>query len=590
MDQGAQDTFRKLAAYLPAFVGFALRTFPLARLVLLLALVSMVLEFATLSLMLPLAGSGTSASGVGAQITSLWGSVAGLLGMPTEQQTWLWLFLLLLGLRTANAFLQMSLNFRVSKQIHAYLSDRIFRRVVSEEPLARIFRKTIGHYVSLAGDETFKAGNIFFYLGQLLSAGMSALVGLVILFGFSRPAFWATIAFLVLCGLLLARGMRSILRRSSTALVLSRTLNTNFIESLNGIRSIRSLSAENFVVSGYRKQIQDYVRSLRIIDTLNQAHKSVPALLLIGMGLVWLWPGTNGQPKEMTVFFFAVTTMLIRILTSLGEFVAAGGKLVADVRASQDAGALLAPDNSDTESAGLQALAGPVQSIVVESLSCGYEEGVPVLQDVSAEFIVGRSYAWVGKSGSGKSTLADVLLGFLPVSSGRIVVDGVPHSEIDRSSLRRRIVLVEQQTRIFSGTVRDNVTMGVGATDEEVLDALEAAGLKDFIAAQANGLAASMDYQGSNVSGGQRQRIGIARALLRQPDVLILDEGTSAVDPTMKRDLVVRLTNRFRHGIIIFVTHDAEVLSAVDEVWAVEEGRFRCVRRAGTTGDLVRHA
>ena len=154
---------------------------------------------------------------------------------------------------------------------------------------------------------------------------LSALAGLVVLFSFSRSAFWMTMAFVGICALLLARGMSAIMRLSLEALVLSRSLNTHFIETLNGLRSVRSLSAEKFVVDNYRNQIRHYVRMLFKIDALNQGYKAVPA------------PHSRPDRRHLAVaesvcnrvciagVLFRVDHHAIRILTSLGAFVLAGG-------------------------------------------------------------------------------------------------------------------------------------------------------------------------------------------------------------------------------------------------------------------------
>jgi ABC-type bacteriocin/lantibiotic exporter with double-glycine peptidase domain len=570
--QGMYRTFtiRKLTGYLPRFIAFAFKTFPLVRVVLSLTLLMVALEYATLSLMVPLVqGSVGGASGV---LGVFWNRVAELLGFPLSQQTWLWMFLILLGARILIGYLQITLNIFVAKQIHAYLSDKVMRRVVAHEPLAKIYQRTIGYYVSLAGDETSKAGNIFFSFGQLLASVLSALAGFVVLFSFSRLAFWMTMAFVAVCALLLAREMSAIMRLSSEALVLSRSLNTHFIETLNGLRSVRSLSAEKFVVDNYRNQIRRYVRMLFKIDVLNQGYKAVPALILILIGVVWLWPKAPATGYASPVFFFALTTMLIRILTSLGAFVLAGGKLVVDVRASQDAGELLSQQLADTHDAGRRSLSEPIRLIEIKDVVCGYNGGRAVLKGISCVFEAGKSYAIVGKSGAGKSTLADAVLGMLPISAGAIRINDIPLSMIEEASLRARIILVEQQTRIFTGSLRDNVTMGVTASNEEVISALTAAGLGEHFAGLREGLATGVDYQGSNISGGQRQRLGITRALIRDPDVLILDECTNAVDPETRKVLVETLCRRFLQRILIFITHDSEVVSVVDHTLHIRDG------------------
>jgi ABC-type bacteriocin/lantibiotic exporter with double-glycine peptidase domain len=565
-------TIRKVAGYLPKFLLFAVGTFPLARVVLGLTFLMVVLEYSTLSLMVPLVRGNLRVPGVSGAIGDFWNQVAEILGFPGSQQTWLWLFLVFFAARVVVGYVQITLNLYVAKQIHSYLSDKVMKRVVAHEPLAKIYQRTIGYYVSLAGDETSKAGNIFYSSGQLLASALSALAGFFVLCSFSRTAFWLIAAFVAVCALLLSRGMGAVMRLSTASLRLSRALNTHFIETLNGIRSIRSLSAEKFVIDSYRDQIRSYVRQLFKIDALNQGYKAAPALILISIGIVWLWPGSSASGHASPLFFFALTTMLIRILTSLGEFVLAGGKLVVDIRASQDAGELLGQQFDDAKRQGRRVLDEPIRLIEVEGVVCGYNEGPPVLKGISCVFEAGKSYAIVGKSGAGKSTLADVLLAMLPISGGTIRINGTPLPLLDEKSLRSRMILVEQQTRIFTGSLRDNVTVGVVSSDAGVIASLVSAGLGEHLNDLPLGLNTIVDYQGSNISGGQRQRLGITRALIREPDVLILDECTNAVDSTTRRLLVRTLCKQFAARILIFITHDSEVISVVDEAWHIRDG------------------
>jgi ABC-type bacteriocin/lantibiotic exporter with double-glycine peptidase domain len=565
-------TVRKLTGYLPKFFVFAYKTFPLVRVVLGLTVLMVVLEYSTLSLMVPLVQGSVRVTGVSGHLGEFWNRVAAFCGFPRSQQTWLWMFLVLLAARIAVGYVQVTLNIYVAKKIHAYLSDKVMKRVVAHEPLANIYQRTIGYYVSLAGDETSKAGNIFFSVGQILASLLSALAGFLVLLSFSRTAFWMTTAFVAVCALLLSGGMGTVMRLSSDSLTRSRALNTHFIETLNGIRSVRSLSAEKFVIDSYREQIRRYVLQLFRIDALNQGYKAAPALILIMIGIVWLWPRSSASGNASPLYFFALTTMLIRILASLGEFVLAGGKLVVDIRASQDAGELLSQQLDDSKMLGQQILGEPIRRIEVQGVVCGYGGGTAVLKGVSCAFEAGKSYAIVGKSGAGKSTLADVLLAMLPISGGMVRINDIPLSLIDEKSLRLRMILVEQQTRIFSGSLRNNVTVGVVSSDAEVIDSLVAAGLGEHLIGLPLGLDTIIDYQGSNISGGQRQRLGITRALIREPDVLILDECTNAVDTATRRVLVETLCKRFSGRILIFITHDIEVISMVDEAWHIRDG------------------
>jgi ABC-type multidrug transport system fused ATPase/permease subunit len=193
-------------------------------------------------------------------------------------------------------------------------------------------------------------------------------------------------------------------------------------------------------------------------------------------------------------------------------------------------------------------------------------DGKPVLQDFSAIIRRGRSYAIVGASGSGKSTFLDLLLGFYVPAKGSILINGVLLCQIDPSVLRSKAVLVAQDTAVFNDTVANNLRLGFDASRGDLDRACRIACIDEFIADLPNGYDALLNYRGSNFSGGQKQRIGIARAVLRHPDVLLLDESTSALDGATREQVVGNLLKEYKDRILVFVTHDSFVMSRVDEV------------------------
>jgi ATP-binding cassette subfamily B protein len=334
------------------------------------------------------------------------------------------------------------------------------------------------------------------------------------------------------------------------------------------------MGGEEYVSARYHSAQNRYGRLLFLLDMSTFGLRSMPGLILIGLGLIVLFPSAGFYPEFSEIYFFTVTTMLIRILTFMGTVVTSGGRVAIDFRAAFDLKELTGrvekkPDQPVTEN-----LISEVTQIKLTDLCCGYLAEHPVLSNVSAELVAGRTYALVGKSGSGKSTLSDVLLGLLPPQSGAIQITDHHYHQINMASLRKKVVLVEQQTRIFSDTVRENITFGFAASQQEVEQAVEASGLSDFIASLPNGLETRLDYQGANLSGGQRQRIGLARALVRNPDVLILDEATSALDSSTRDLILQHLRELFQDKILLFITHDHHLTQTVDEIWHIKQGKL----------------
>ena len=563
----------KVLKYLPRFIGYVFSHFPSARFALLVATLGVVFEYATLSIMLPLASvNGQTASKTSMVVIDIWQRISKGIGLPDNPRTWLWLFLLLLGVRIGIGFAQTVLNTWVSKRIHSSLSEGIFSQVVKNEPMAEIYRRSVGYYTALAGDESFRVGQVFFNLSQALSGLIAAVIGLLVLLLFSPLVFQLTVVFLLLTAIIMGFVMKRIFSWSTASALLSREASTTFIEAFNGLRSIRSMAGEGFVVDRYDNQINCYARILFLLDIVNHGLRSLPALILIGLGLVVLFPSSGFMQDFSVIYFFTVTTMLIRVLAFLGTVVSSGGRVVIDIRAAFDLDDIIKNTPSDSQVPHTGKIISSVHHISISNLSCGYVYGELVLTDISAELKAGCCYALMGRSGSGKSTLSDVLLGLLAPVSGHLRIDGVPYQQIDLVSLRRKVVLVEQQTRIFSGTLRENITFGLTVSEVEMQIAIQAAGLAEFIIDLSNGLETQLDYQGANLSGGQRQRIGLARAIVRKPDVLILDEATSALDSQTRDEILGHLRRLFSQKILLFITHDSHITENVDEIWRLKKG------------------
>jgi len=567
----AAYAFRKIAGYLPKLIMFALRHFASARWAIALAVLGVTVEYATLTIMLPLAGSRNI--GFGTRVTDIWRTVARSIGFPDNTRTWLWLFLLFLGIRILLGLGQVTLNSYVGKKIMAFLCGGAVERVVVHEPLGLIYQRSVGHYLAMAGDEALRVGQIFFNSVQLLSAQLAALIGLVALYFFSPLALQLTGIFLVIAGLALLAMIGRVFAASGNASRLSRQVSTTFVETINGIRSIRSMAGEKFVVNRFVGFIDRYTRALFSLDMFNHAARALPAIFLIAVGLVSLYPRAGFFGEVSTVFFFSVVAILIRILAFLGEAVTAGGRVIADVRVAfeledvlENAEPVLELPSND--------LSTSVREVSFRDLNYAYKTNHAVISGISGRLVAGRCYALVGRSGSGKSTLADLLLGLLSPQQGELRLNGIAYAKLSMSSLRQRVVLVEQQTRIFSGTIVDNIAFGLTLRDSDLQNAIEYAGLREFVESLPQGIDTELDYQGANLSGGQRQRIGLARALVRQPDLLILDEATSALDSLTRDSLLKGLRELFRDRILLFITHDANVIKCVDEVWHIKKGKL----------------
>jgi len=568
----AQSSSKQGLRSVGPFLLYVIRRFPLTWVALALTFALLLLEYIGISLMIPLAAS-TSGTG-GGRVTVFWTKMANLVGLAPSLLTWVWLFLLLLGLRTIVGYIHVLVTAFVAKQVHRQLSSDVFSRVLLHEPMNQVYRRTIGHYVSLAGDDTFRAGTLINSTFLILANFFSASAGMVLLLLFSAQIFGVTVAFLAVSAVLVLACIRTMLQINAQSVSLSREAGTNFLEGLNSLRSIRSLSSEHYLLDTYRAQMRRYTRLLFDIDAIRAGTRAMPGVLALLTGVILFGPWFADRVTLTPETVFAGTTILLRVFAALGALMTAAGVFLVDARAAKDLGELISAheDAIDEQQpvATTRQNTTPFSSIELSRVTYSYTTGKSVLDKLDYRFVPGRTYAVVGPSGSGKSTLADLLLGLLEPDSGQIHLGGQNLGAGSARLLKNNVVLVEQQPRIFSVSVRENLLFGLAVDEQALWDVLDIVDMRTTVENMPAGIDTVLEYQGANLSGGQRQRIAIARALLRKPRVLILDEATSALDPDTRDTVVHRIKQRFSASILIFITHDHKIAALVDEVLEIQ--------------------
>jgi ATP-binding cassette subfamily C protein len=211
------------------------------------------------------------------------------------------------------------------------------------------------------------------------------------------------------------------------------------------------------------------------------------------------------------------------------------------------------------------------QGIRLERVSFAHDNSGPVLKDISLTIRVGGFTAIAGPSGSGKSTLANLVVGLFRPQAGRVLIDSLPLEDLDLSAWRRMIGYVPQEVILFHDTVYANVTLGDPAlTRDDAEAALRAAGAWDFVSGLEAGMDTIVGERGTKLSGGQRQRIAIARALVRKPRLLILDEVTTALDPLTEEAICKTLKDLSGRITILAVSHQAALVEAADQVYRLQ--------------------
>ena len=528
----------------------------------LLGVVSVLVELAAIASLQPLL---QVASAGDLPQDSRWRAVLGALGLHSNLAGLLLLFCGLFLARVALLAANQAIGFWIGRVVQADLSSRIFSQVVGELPLEQVERNSIGHYISLGGDETARAGTMLVTLNQLVAQLVLAVVYFAAVVAVAPLVAVAVIAFMAITAAALGGAFRRSRNMGREQLSQARGAHSVFLDALNGLRSVRTFGAQRYVVDAYHHIIHGYVRLNFRIDALNLASRAVPAAILLAMimMLAAVRPGAlAGIDLPLAV---TVCVLLLRFLPAAGQSLSLALRTFTDSRAVRNVFELI-DQVSAPRAAGTEPFAGVVRSLQLEAASFSYEPTRPVLSELSLSFEAGRSYAIAGPSGSGKSTLFDLLLGFRTPTSGTVWINGEDVSRFDPVSVRRHVILIPQVTTLLNDTVARNVAFGAEFHHDAIVAACRLACADEFVSALPAGYGTVVAYQGGNLSGGQRQRLGIARALLRRPDVLLLDESTSALDGDTTTRILDTLFSEQREGILVFATHDPRVMERVDHV------------------------
>ncbi|HAD39693.1 MAG TPA: multidrug ABC transporter permease/ATP-binding protein, partial [Plesiomonas shigelloides] len=216
----------------------------------------------------------------------------------------------------------------------------------------------------------------------------------------------------------------------------------------------------------------------------------------------------------------------------------------------------------------------PDGRIAIEDVSFGYKPNEPVLQQISLQVPDGDFVALVGHTGSGKSTLASLLMGYYPVTQGQIALGGQPIAQLSHDVLRRDIAMVQQDPVVLAASVRDNVTLGREVSDSLIWDVLEQVQLDGVVCAMNAGLDTLLGEQGNNLSVGQKQLLALARVLVQQPKILILDEATANIDSGTEQAIQTALAVVRQHTTLVVIAHRLSTIVEASQIVVLHRGRI----------------
>ena len=479
---------------------------------------------------------------------------------------------------------------RVAKNFQDY-----FINVITQRLGARLYADGIRHSLALPYQvfEDQRSGetlgvmqkaraDVEKLISQSINLLFTTLIGIVFVMVYAlnvhwiiAPVFFATVPLLGLLSSVLSRRIKRVqteIVRETTALAGATTeslRNIELVKSLGlGAQEVKRLNSTTDRILTLELKKVRYLRSLSFVQgtAVNALRTSILFLMLY---LIFLQQITVGQFFSLFIysfFIFGPLQELGNVVNTYRETEASMGRFEQILRTPVEP----RPDRP---------VAIPdLQELVFDQVTFTHQTAsAPALSGVSFAVRRGETVAFVGPSGAGKTTLVKLLVGLYRPDSGQILYNGQRHDAVDLESLRERIGLVTQEAQLFSGSIRENLLfVRPDASDAECLAALEAAACHSLLARADRGLDTVIGEGGVKVSGGERQRLSIARALLRQPHLLVFDEATSALDSITEAEIstTIRDVNRAEDAITILIAHRLSTVMHADRVYVLERGRI----------------
>jgi subfamily B ATP-binding cassette protein MsbA len=374
-------------------------------------------------------------------------------------------------------------------------------------------------------------------------------------------------------------------------------------ESLSGLKVVKSYNAESIFKKKFNDSVNRLLKLSNSIGRKNNLASPFSEFMGIIVIAVLLWFGGNmvlvdklpsGKAVLEGAQFLAYMGLAYNILTPAKSISKATYSVKSGMAAAERVFEVLEVENAITDKPNAIVKTSFDSEIIIENINFKYEEE-NVLKNFSLDIPKGKTVALVGQSGSGKSTIANLLTRFYDVNEGKIFIDGTDIKEIKLKSLRDLIGLVTQDSILFNDTIKGNIALGKpDASDEEVIEALKIANAYEFVKELPEGIYTNIGDGGNKLSGGQKQRLSIARAVLKNPPIMILDEATSALDTESEKLVQIALENMMYNRTSIVIAHRLSTIQKADVIIVMNKGRiveqgnhFELLAKGGTYSKLV---
>ena len=467
------------------------------------------------------------------------------------------------------------------------LRDSFYKKIV-HQPIAFFSEQRKGDIMSrMVGEVNEVQNSRLSAMEAFIREPLTIIFSILVMLGISVKLTLFTFIFIPIAGAVISKIGKS-LKKNSIAVQQEQGRFLSLIEeTVGGLRVIKAFNAEQIFSKRFGESSQTFNRLSNKVMNRQNLGSPMSEFLGILMIAILLWFGGSLVLVDKTLEgtqFIAFMGLAYNILTPAKAISKASYDMRRGNAAAERILEILDYENPIKEREDAVEMKDFTTAISVKDITFAYAD-LPVLTNFSLEVPKGKTVALVGQSGSGKSTIANLITRFYDVNEGAILIDGVDVKDMQTASLRKLIGVVSQDSILFNDTIKNNLLIGKpDATDEELITAAKIANAYEFINDLPEGFDTNIGDAGSKLSGGQKQRLSIARAVLKNPPIMVLDEATSALDTESERLVQSALENMMKHRTSIVIAHRLSTIQNADLIVVMQKGR---IVEQGTHTELI---
>ncbi len=460
--------------------------------------------------------------------------------------------------------------------------------VIINLPISYYSERRKGDVISrMLGDVNEVKNSFFQVLELVVREPLTIIFSIVTMFIISPKLTLFVFLFIPISGFIISRVGKNLKSKSTKAQEQNGLQISILDETLSGLKVVKGFNSENVFITKFNNSLDRLLRLSNSIGNKNNLASPLSEFLGILTIATLLWYGGQLVIVDKSLApttFIAYIALAYTILTPAKAISKASYQVKTGLAAAERVFSLLEQENTIINKENAVVKTSFNTSISIENINFKYEEE-NVLKNFSLEVPKGKTVALVGQSGSGKSTIANLLTRFYDVQEGSVKIDGIDIKDMTLESLRDLMGLVTQDSILFNDTIKNNILLGKqDATDEEIIAALKIANAYEFVKDLPNGIETNIGDAGGKLSGGQKQRLSIARAVLKNPPIMILDEATSALDTESEKFVQVALENMMQNRTSIVIAHRLSTIQKADKIVVMQKGE---IVEQGTHDELL---